>query len=93
MPRPMPVSYIEVERERLKVAMHWYWFHAFSMRAACSSGNFAWKLDSRPSQKRPSSAKAASTAPALAYLATISRPSFLFMTPGASYLGSSPCST
>ena len=29
MPRPIPVSNRLAERDRLKVAMHWYWFHVF----------------------------------------------------------------
>jgi hypothetical protein len=35
------------ERLMLKVAMHWYWFHTFSMRLACGSGLLAWKFDSK----------------------------------------------
>jgi hypothetical protein len=42
MPRPMPVSYMLAERERLKVAMHWYWFQVLAMRSTCGSGHWTW---------------------------------------------------
>src|SRR5450759_4716013 len=93
MPRPMPVSYMLADRLMLNVAMHWYWFHTFSMRFACGSGLLAWKFDSRSVHTVPSLVKAVSTAPGLLYLSTMALPTFLFITYSESYLGSLPCST
>ena len=33
MPRPMPLSKKDAERDMLNVTMHWYWFHTFTMRS------------------------------------------------------------
>ncbi len=37
MPRPMPVSKYEAERDMLYVTMHWYWFQMLTMRSSFSS--------------------------------------------------------
>ncbi len=54
MPRPIPVSNRLAERDRLKVAMHWYWFQVFSIRRRCGSGHSTWNRDSSPSQNAAS---------------------------------------
>ena len=36
MPRPIPVSNDEADRDRLNVAMHWYGFQTFTIRSTCS---------------------------------------------------------
>ena len=63
MPRPMPVSNRLADRDRLNVAMHWYWFHVLSIRSACGSGHSTWNRESRSSQSAPRRENASSTAP------------------------------
>ena len=58
MPRPIPVSNRLAERDRLKVAMHWYWFQVLSIRSACGSGHSTWKRDSSSSQSAARPARA-----------------------------------
>ncbi len=62
MPRPIPVSNRLVERDRLNVVMHWYWFHVFSIRVAWGSGHSTWKRVSSSSQRARRVSSASSTA-------------------------------
>ena len=61
MPRPMPDSKREAERDRLKVVITWYAFHTLTMRFVCGSGVVAWRLSSRVVQWSRSSWKAIAT--------------------------------
>lgn len=37
IPRPMPVSKYDAERDMLNVTMHWYWFQMLTIRSSFSS--------------------------------------------------------
>ena len=37
IPRPIPVSKYEAERDMLNVTMHWYWFQMLTIRSSFSS--------------------------------------------------------
>ncbi len=76
MPRPIPLSNRLAERDRLKVAMHWYWFHVSSIRVACGSGHSTWKRASSSSQRACRRTKESSTAPGSAYRSSSSRPAW-----------------
>ena len=46
MPRPMPVSKYEAERDMLKVTMHWYGFQMLTMRSRRGSPVFTVYVES-----------------------------------------------
>ena len=46
MPRPMPVSKYEAERDMLNVTMHWYGFQMLTMRSSRSSPDFTVYVES-----------------------------------------------
>ena len=57
IPRPIPVSNRLAERDRLKVAMHWYWFQVFSIRRRAGRGmRPGTGTAARPSARQPASA-------------------------------------
>ena len=60
MPRPMPVSKNDAERDMLNVTMHWYWFQMLTIRSSFSSSDFTEYVDSRPVQCARSCSNAAS---------------------------------
>jgi hypothetical protein len=70
----MPVSNSDADRDRLNVAMHWYWFQVFAIRPRCSSGQLTWKPPSSRCHDEPSASKASSTAPGADHRSRISRP-------------------
>ena len=91
MPRPMPVSNRLAERDRLNVAMHWYWFQVLTMPLRVLVGaHHLEAAESSSSQRCPSPSNASSTA---AVSATTSRGSpgpRLVSPPGGVNLAS-PC--
>ncbi len=38
IPRPIPVSKYDAERDMLNVTMHWYWFQTLTIRSSRGSG-------------------------------------------------------
>ena len=50
IPRPIPVSKYDAERDRLNVTMHWYWFQMLTIRSSFSSVLDTWYVDSRSVQ-------------------------------------------
>ena len=53
MPRPMPDSNMDAERDRLKVTMHWYGFQVLTIRSTCGSPVVTWRAASRSVPGRP----------------------------------------
>ena len=69
IPRPIPVSNDEADRDRLNVAMHWYGFHTFTIRSTCSFGVETCstsRCSAQRSRTRPSAAST-SLAPPVAF--------------------------
>ena len=60
IPRPIPVSKNDAERDMLNVTMHWYWFQMLTIRSSFSSSDFTEYVDSRPVQCARSCSNAAS---------------------------------
>ena len=71
MPRPIPDSKYDADRDMLNVIMHWYAFQMLTIRLVCSSGVATWRMPSVRSQYAHRSANAASAAVASRYLAMI----------------------
>ena len=46
MPRPIPDSNSEAERDRLNVTMHWYAFQMLTIRSRCSLPVSTWSAPS-----------------------------------------------
>ena len=63
MPRPMPDSNMDAERDRLKVTMHWYGFQVLTIRSTCASPVATCRVPSRSSQAARSAARSSSTCP------------------------------
>ena len=50
IPRPIPVSKYDAERDMLNVTMHWYWFQMLTIRSSFSSVLDTEYVDSRSVQ-------------------------------------------
>ena len=64
IPRPIPLSKYDAERERLKVIMVWYGFQMLTMRFVWTSGVRAVNVSNRPSQCPRKAAKASAVSSA-----------------------------
>ena len=81
MPRPMPDSKYDADRERLNVTMHWYAFHVFTMRSTCSFGVDTCNPSSSSDHRERRSPNAPSTTSASRYRRMTGRTSAWFNRP------------